>query len=69
MKFWPWQKRRKRWNPRWNPAWYSTPELQNFLQLELELISYRARPVHEHIAQVGRLENEIARRTSLIEGK
>jgi len=58
------RKKKKQWNPRWDVAWFSTTELQRFLQNELELVSYRSRPVHEHIAQVARLENEIARRTT-----
>lgn len=60
------RKKKKHWNPRWDPSWYSTRELQDFLQLELDLVSYRARPVHEHIREVARLENEIARRINEI---
>ncbi len=58
------RKKRKRWNPKWNPAWYSTRELQEFLQSELELVSYRARPVHKHVAQAARLETELERRAT-----
>jgi hypothetical protein len=61
-----WRKRKKRWKPRYDPQWYSTAELQRFLQTELELVSYRARPVHGHIAEVARLENELARRHQLL---
>lgn len=56
------RKKKKHWNPRWDPAWYTSEQLLNFLQSELEAVSYRARPVHEHLAQVARLENELARR-------
>jgi hypothetical protein len=60
------RKKRKRWKARYDPGWYSTAELQAFLQSELDLVSYRARPVYEHVAQVARLESEIARRTNEI---
>ena len=56
------RKKPKRWNPRYDPRWYSTAELQVFQQQLLEAVSYRARPVYENIAELGRIENELARR-------
>jgi hypothetical protein len=48
--WWPHRrKRQKRWKAKYDPRWYSTSELQKLNQLELELVSYRARPIH-HIS-------------------
>jgi hypothetical protein len=62
-----WRKRRKRWNRKWNPRSFSTAELQVYHQIELELVSYRARPVYEYLANVAQLENELARRNCPID--
>jgi hypothetical protein len=61
-----WQKKKRRWKAKWNPVWYSTGELEEFRESVLELVNKRARPVHEHLAQVARIENELERRHSSI---
>jgi len=58
------KKKPRRWRACYEVSWYSTRELQAFLQLELDLISDWARPVHEHLAFAALLENEISRRTT-----
>lgn len=55
MNFWR-RKKAKRWRGYYRVEWYSTGELQQFLQSELDAISYRSQPVWEHIERAAKLE-------------
>lgn len=68
MNFWR-RKKAKRWRGYYRVEWYSTGELQQFLQSELDAISYRSQPVWEHIERAAKLETEIARRTTSTENR
>jgi hypothetical protein len=62
--FWFRRKKPKPWRNYYRLEWYSTGELQQFLQVELDAISWRSAPVWQHIERAAKLEAEIARRTS-----
>jgi hypothetical protein len=62
--FW-WRRRKpKFWRDYYRLEWYSTAELQQFLQAELDAISWRSVPVWQHIERAAKLETEINRRIS-----